>query len=145
RKDSRVTVHSIGCRLLAPDEIRGRCLKLRWGAEQQENAFARQVSFQITAFDRDGLLHEITHFMRDESINISNIWSHTVSYKATIVFSAEMKSPRQVISFLHRVLELSNVTQATYLGRTSEDHIIPERFFSSIASKPQSMPSPSAD
>ena len=129
RKDNKVTVHSEGCRLLAPDEIRGRCLKLRWGEEMQNADLTRHVSFQILAYDRDGLIHEITQIIKDDSINISMLWSHVINFQATIVFSAEMRTPYQVIRFLHRVQEMKNVIYAYYLGRTSEEHIIPERFF----------------
>lgn len=108
RKDGEVTVHNLACPLLHSDDVlSSNLLKLRWGEEGHGNK--RAISMRIDVHDRDGLLFEIGSLMQEEKINITSLCSRSKNHKATIVFGAEIASPRQLVRILHRAQALVNV------------------------------------
>ena len=124
----KIKIHVNGCRLLTPDSMRGgNTIKLRWGTEAEREA--RAITLQVYAHDREGLLNDVTNLFRDDEININFLWSKTENFRALIIFSADVSETGEVIRFLHRALDLKNVINASYMGQTKSEHIIPENFF----------------
>jgi RelA/SpoT family (p)ppGpp synthetase len=110
RKDNSVTIHTLGCTYMRPDNLRGgHALKLRWGGEETEPK--RPLSVHISAHDRDGLLSEIANLMRDEHINITVLCSKSNAHQhvAHIVMRLAVSNPRQTVRVLHRIHSLANI------------------------------------
>ncbi len=113
RQDGIITVHRENCRTLnlADDrpDIEPRRLKLGWG--ESEKRQARLVPLYVDVFDRPGLLHEITLFMQEKSINIFNIctFRKKEAGELTIEMELEVMTPRQMVRVLHQIQALVNV------------------------------------
>lgn len=106
KKNGRVTIHNETCHLLPPETR--KLLRLRWGLDAVNQV--RQVPIAMDVYDRSGLLYEVTDLLRTENINIAGI--HTsVETMGEIRINAllEVKSPRQLVSLLHRIQTLANV------------------------------------
>lgn len=122
-----VKIHTDGCRLLTPDTMRGgNALRLRWGHEKEKET--RAITMRVYAHDRDGLLNDITSLFKRDEININFLWSKTESFKALIIFSANIGNTEQIVRFLHKAHDLKNVIHAGYMGQTRKDHFSPETF-----------------
>ncbi len=120
RRDEVVTMHRIGCRTLSADDMRdGRSLRLRWREDgREEQTQGRPVTIQVSVHDRSDLLHDITHMMHEEQVNIMAVCASSRDHRASIVLSVAAHSPRQVVSLLHRIQALVNVIKVCYLGES---------------------------
>jgi GTP pyrophosphokinase len=113
RQDGIVTVHRENCRALNLTDDRPnmehRRLKLGWG--ESEKRQARLLTIYVDVYDRPGLLHEITQFMQEKSINIFNICTFRKegSGELTIEMELEVMTPRQMVRVLHQIQALVNV------------------------------------
>ena len=66
-----VTVHREGCSILRDREDTNRHLPVAWG--HYETTYASRL--QIKAFDRVGLIRDITHVVSSENVNIHSLTS----------------------------------------------------------------------
>jgi GTP pyrophosphokinase len=75
------------------------------------------VPIRITAFDRHGLMVDITNLISNEGLNITNIGVQMKKDKfqgdvAELYFTIEVQSLEQLSSLLNRIENLPNVLEA---------------------------------
>lgn len=107
RRNRRVTVHRVGCRMLPLDPRAERTLKLSWGSDDQSEV--RLVTVCVEVYDRAGLLYEIADLLTGERINMPAVHAETNNGEAVLYLDMEVASPRQLVRVLHRMQALVNV------------------------------------
>ncbi|MCZ2721680.1 GTP diphosphokinase [Marinomonas sp. 15G1-11] len=85
-----------------------RIVEVSWG-EEVENLFP--VSIQVEAYDRTGLLNDITSLLANEKTNLlsMNTLSTKESHSALIRFTIEIDQLSALSRLLHRINQLPNV------------------------------------
>ncbi len=106
-----ITIHRQDCRNILYLEDKERLIEVDWG-EDIEQVFP--VMIQVLAYDRTGLMRDITEIMVEERINISaaNIATHPKDHTAVITVTLEISSIVQLSRVLDRIEKLPNVFEA---------------------------------
>ncbi|NOZ54197.1 MAG: bifunctional (p)ppGpp synthetase/guanosine-3',5'-bis(diphosphate) 3'-pyrophosphohydrolase [Gammaproteobacteria bacterium] len=110
-----VTVHRRDCpnvlRLL--DVERERVISVSWGGAQTRKTYP--VDIVVTAFDRQGLLRDITTLLTNSHLNVLSMNSHTdkKTYTATFTFTIEVADVDQLSIALTKIEHLQNIMQVT--------------------------------
>ncbi|MFQ5813555.1 MAG: RelA/SpoT family protein, partial [Anaerolineae bacterium] len=106
-----ITIHRQDCRNILYLEDKERLIEVDWG-EDIEQVFP--VMIQVLAYDRTGLMRDITEIMVGERINISaaNIATHPKDHTAAITATLEITSIIQLSRVLARIEKLPNVFEA---------------------------------
>lgn len=88
-----------------------RIIKVEWGSAPQS---AYSVDIIIEAYDRHGLLHDITALLDNERINISALQTLSDKRKNTVdmLITAEIRSIDELSRILTRLNQLPNVASA---------------------------------
>ena len=102
-----ITIHRQDCPNILYLEDKERLIEVDWGED------FRQV-IQVLAYDRTGLMRDITEIMVEERINISaaNIATHPKDHTAVITVTLEISSIVQLSRILDRIDKLPNVFEA---------------------------------
>ncbi|OQY20894.1 MAG: (p)ppGpp synthetase [Anaerolineaceae bacterium 4572_32.1] len=107
-----VTIHRRDCKnlLYLTERDSDRLIEVTWGPEKQ----TYPVVVIIRAYDRGGLLRDITSLVADENCNLSavNITTHKKEHMTTITVTMEISSVAQLSRILTRIERLPNVVQA---------------------------------
>jgi (p)ppGpp synthase/HD superfamily hydrolase len=83
-------------------------IEVSWGTQSQ----TMPVTIRITAFDRAGLLSEISNIIGAESINIAGV-NHKLDHNITTLFiTLEVNDIAQLSRVLAKIERLHNVTEA---------------------------------
>jgi len=110
-----VTVHRRDCPniLYLGDKHRERVIEVEW--ENGRVAETYPVVVRILAYDRDGLLHDISGVVADENINMSAVSISTQKRQnlANMIATLEIHSISQLSRVLTKVEALPNVLEAT--------------------------------
>jgi len=108
-----VSVHKEDCRniLKFREQDSKRIIKVEWG-EEPENTYT--VSIEIEAYDRYGLLRDITSLLDSERINVSAMQTVSNKNKNTVdmIIKTEVRSFSQLSHVLARLNQLPNVASA---------------------------------
>jgi GTP pyrophosphokinase len=108
-----VSVHRRDCpsMLRLKDAADGRLIEVDWG---EGVAGSYPVELQVDAFDRAGLLRDITAILADERINVVavNTSSDQKQQRAHMRFTVEVSDLFQLSRVLSRVSQVPNVTDA---------------------------------
>jgi GTP pyrophosphokinase len=106
-----ITIHRQDCRNILYLEDQERLIEVDWG-EEIEQAFP--VMIQVLAYDRTGLMRDITEITAGERINISaaNIATDPKDRTAVITATLEIKSIVQLSRVLAKIERLPNVFEA---------------------------------
>jgi len=106
-----ITIHRQDCRNILYLEDKERLIEVDWG-EDIEQGFP--VMIQVMAYDRTGLMRDITEIMAEERINITsaNIATHPKDHTAVITATLEITSIIQLSRILDRIEKLPNVFEA---------------------------------
>lgn len=111
-KGKGIAVHRQECpNILQLDgEKRARLIEVDWG--EQGKSF--QAAVAIEAFDRRGLLNEITQILSSAHINIldANVRTSPKDLSANIDLTVEIKDTAQLSQVLNRISQLNNVVEA---------------------------------
>ncbi len=85
-----------------------RLIEVEWGESHQQ---PYQVDVQITAFDRPGLLRDITSVLANEKLNVTgiNTLSGKTAHLTTILLTIEITSIDQLSQVLAKISQVSNV------------------------------------
>ncbi len=112
-----ITVHRGDCRNIVrlDPERRERVIHIEWGRDEDETF---PVDIQITAFDRKGLLHDISRVFSDASINVLSTVteSNARDHRATMRLRAEFANVEQLSRLLAQVAQVPNVLDARRIG-----------------------------
>lgn len=86
-------------------------IEVSWGGPEQD---VYCVDIQIIAYDRKGLLHDITALLSNEKINVTavNTKSDSSTHEAKMRLSLEIENLARLSKLLARINELPNVHQA---------------------------------
>ena len=112
-RGSGVRIHRQDCVnvLNLTDEQRGRLIDVAW-ANQPDNRYT--VGIRITAYDRSGLLHDITHVIAKEGVNVRAVNTHTDEEEnlARMQIVTEIADLNQLLQVLNRVAQIPSVIEA---------------------------------
>ena len=108
-----VTIHRQDCSnaLSLQDQEPERLIEVTWGNSPE---YAYPVEIQITAYDRSGLLRDVTTILANEKVNVLSVQTRTSKedHIASMVLSVEVVSLQQLSTVLAKVDNLPNVIEA---------------------------------
>jgi len=102
------TIHRTDCPNMLRLRDRERIVKVTWGEPQK----TFPISIQIRAYDRQGLMGDISAILTGENINLSDIKLNLSHSLATIVLVIEVSDVSQLSRVLTRIENLPNVVEA---------------------------------
>ena len=112
-KNRGVSIHRDDCTnlLSLQEEQPERIIEVQWGHEQRETY---PVEVEITAYDRHGLLRDITSVFANEGVNVTGMQTRTdaSSNTARLQLSIEVTDLTQLSHVLDRVQGIHNIMQA---------------------------------
>ncbi len=114
RNDNSLTVHSQICHYIRREKTLGRLLKVEWGSGNRQ---AQVITVQIRAYDRPGLLNEISRLMQRENINITYIHMSDNEEMSDmgLILSVRIERPRHLVRILHQIQTLINIISVQIL------------------------------
>jgi GTP diphosphokinase / guanosine-3',5'-bis(diphosphate) 3'-diphosphatase len=101
-----ITVHRRDCPNIINEEERERLIKVEWGDVTQ----VYPVIVQVDAWDRVGLIRDISAIIAEEGVNLSEI--STTNHRddsVTLRFTLEVKSAMQLSKIISRIYSVWNV------------------------------------
>jgi GTP pyrophosphokinase len=101
------TIHRVDCPNILRIGERERLVRVSWG----ESKRVYPVSVQIKAYDRDGLLKDVSTMVSDEGINLGNFKAVVNQNMVTIDLTLEVREIDQLTRILTRLEALPNVMQ----------------------------------
>jgi GTP pyrophosphokinase len=102
------TIHRQDCPNILRMKDRERIVKVTWGEPQ--NTFP--IEIQIKAYDRLGLMGDISNILNDENINLKDIKLNLTHNLAYIVLMIEISDIAQLSRVLTKIENLPNVMEA---------------------------------
>jgi len=111
-----ITVHRKDCPNIIHEEERERLIKVEWGNVEQ----VYPVMIQVDAWDRVGLVRDISGIIAEEGVNLSEI--STVNHEdgsAAMVFTLEVKSAAQLSKITSKIDSVWNVISVARKGEIS--------------------------
>ena len=105
-----VTVHRGDCpNILAMRETE-RLIDVAWGTEEEEHRYV--VPVEVVAYDREGLLGEISTIIAEQRVNIASVDVYTRNQIATLNLRLEIASNKQLTRILSKIDLVPNVVEA---------------------------------
>ena len=102
------TIHRQDCPNILRIQDRERLVKVSWG----ENVRTYPVPIRIHAYDRQGLMGDITTLLNSESVNIVDVQVRMAKNLADLRIVIEVKDLAQLSRILARIENLPNVLEA---------------------------------
>jgi len=102
------TIHRRDCPNILRVRDKERLVRVSWG----HPARTYPVAVRVTAYDREGLLKDVSTVVSEEHINLSNVASSTKAHLAMIDLVMEVTDLGQLSRILSRVEALPNVMEA---------------------------------
>ena len=111
-----ITVHRKDCPNIVHEEEKERLVKVDWGDVAQ----VYPVTIQVDAWDRVGLVRDISAIIAEEGVNLSEVSmdNHRDS-SVTLHFTLEVKSAAQLSKITSRIHSVWNVVSVTRKGEIS--------------------------
>ena len=103
-----VTIHRQDCPNILSQKDRERIIKVSWGS----NPRTYPVPVMIKAYDRQGLMNDISMILSDEGVNILNVELKVAQHQAMLSLVLEVGNIEQLSRVLARIENLPNVTEA---------------------------------
>lgn len=103
-----VTVHRDDCVNIAHENE--RLIDVSWGRQSQEQRYS--VPIEIIAYDREGLMRDVSTMFADERVNMSTVVVNTRHNIATFHLTIELNSIQQLTRILTRLENITSVTDA---------------------------------
>jgi GTP pyrophosphokinase len=95
-------------------EEKERLVDVSWGEHAQE---VYPISIQVDAWERLGLLRDITFVVAEDKVNITGINLEEHGEYVTIFATLEVKDMTQLNQLLSKIRGIRGVTGATRLGK----------------------------
>ncbi len=106
-----VTVHLPTCPTVVNEKDVGRLIDVEW---EGQNAQTYPISIRIEAFDRTGLLNEITNVVAENKVNIIAANIHVnPDQTATMLVTLQVSSVAQLAKVLSRIEQLRDVSSVS--------------------------------
>jgi GTP pyrophosphokinase len=103
-----VTVHRADCANIGVEPE--RLIDVAWGKTSQEQRYS--VAIEIVAYDREGLMLDISTVMADEKVNMSSVNVAVRSNIATFNLTIEISDMQKLTRILTRLENIPSVTEA---------------------------------
>jgi GTP diphosphokinase / guanosine-3',5'-bis(diphosphate) 3'-diphosphatase len=110
-----VTIHRQDCPNILAHTEPERLIEVDWGQEDDERRFA--VPVEVVAYDRPGLIRDISSVIADERVNIAEVQVSTRQEIATFHITMEISDNRQLNRILNKIEQLQSVVE-TYRCNT---------------------------
>jgi GTP pyrophosphokinase len=111
-----ITVHRRDCPNILHEEEKERLIKVEWGDVAQ----VYPVTLQVDAWDRVGLVRDISAIIAEEGVNLSEVnMSNHREDSITLHFTLEVKSAAQLSKIMSRIHSVWNVVSVTRKGEIS--------------------------
>ena len=106
-----VTIHRQDCSNILRMSDNERLIEVEWGEEATETY---PVQVEVEAFDRPGLMRDITSVIAEETINMSaaNMDTHPKNHMAKMMLTLQISDVNQLSRVLARIARLPNVVEA---------------------------------
>ena len=105
-----VTVHRRDCPNIIAMRETERLIDVSWGPEQEEQRYL--VPIEVVAYDREGLLREISTIIADQRVNITSLEVSTRHHIATLYLQLEISSNQQLTRILSKLELVPSVVEA---------------------------------
>ena len=102
-----VTIHRQDCPNILRVRERDRLIRVEWRTKPEK---VYPVTVRIEAFDREGLLRDITTVVADEYVNMGDFSTYRKGHEVQVNVTLEVSDLSQLSRVLSRVEELTNVT-----------------------------------
>jgi len=111
-----ITVHRRDCPNIIHEEEKERLVKVEWGDVAQ----VYPVMIQVDAWDRVGLVRDISAIIAEEGVNLSEVnMSNHRDDSVTISLTLEVKSATQLSKIMSRIYSVWNVVSVARKGEIS--------------------------
>jgi len=111
-----ITVHRRDCPNIIHEEEKERLIKVEWGDVAQ----VYPVTIQVDAWDRVGLVRDISAIIAEEGVNLSEVsMGNHRDESVTLYFTLEVKSAAQLSKIMSRIYSVWNVVSVTRKGEIS--------------------------
>ena len=111
-----ITVHRRDCPNIIHEEEKERLVKVEWGDVAQ----VYPVMIQVDAFDRVGLVRDISAIIAEEGINLNEVsMGNHRDDNVTLYFTLEVKSAAQLSKIMSKIYSVWNVVSVTRKGEIS--------------------------
>ncbi len=111
-----ITVHRRDCPNIVNEEEKERLISVEWGDVAQ----VYPVMIQVDAWDRVGLVRDISAIIAEEGVNLSEVnMSNHRDDNVTLHFTLEVKSAAQLSKIISRIYSVWNVVSVTRKGEIS--------------------------
>ncbi len=104
-----VTIHRADCRNILNTKDTERIIEVSWGDKHEEQRYS--VPIEIVAYDRAGLLRDVSTVIADEKISIADVRLTTRQDIAVIHVVLDISSYRQITRVLTRLGMIRSVTE----------------------------------
>jgi len=111
-----VTIHRTDCPNILSLSDPERLIDVSWGGMSDEHHYA--VPVEIVAYDREGLIRDISTVIADEKVNIAEVRVSTKQEIATFHITMEISHNQQLTRILARIGQIRSVVE-TYRCNTS--------------------------
>ncbi|MFO7323156.1 MAG: GTP diphosphokinase [Chloroflexota bacterium] len=105
-----VTVHRSDCPNIQSSAESERLIEVNWGRVKNEQRFT--VPVEIVAYDREGLMRDISTVIADEKVNMSSVSVSTRQNIATFDLTMELTDLQQLARVLTRIECIASVVEA---------------------------------
>jgi GTP pyrophosphokinase len=103
-----ITVHRVDCPNIGHESE--RLIEVNWGRPNVEQRYS--VPIEIIAYDRDGLMKDISTVVADERVSMSSVNVSVKNNIATFYLTAEIATMEQLNRILARISSLRSVVEA---------------------------------
>ena len=111
-----ITVHRRDCPNIIHEEEKERLVKVEWGDVAQ----VYPVMVQVDAWDRVGLVRDISAIIAEEGVNLGEVsMGNDRDGGVTLYFTLEVKSAAQLSKIMSRIYSVWNVESVTRKGEIS--------------------------
>lgn len=104
-----VTIHRQDCSNILSLNDRERLIDVEWGKSDNEQRYA--VPIEIVAYDREGLMRDITTVIADERVNISDVNVSTKQQIATLHLTIQIGNDQQLTRVLAKIGQVRSVVE----------------------------------
>jgi GTP pyrophosphokinase len=111
-----VTIHRQDCvHVFAKPEAEHRLIQVEWG---ESDLHVYPVDIRIRAYDRQGLLRDITSILSNDKINVIAVNTHTDKDNniADLILTVEIADLNALMTILNKILQLPNILEAERLS-----------------------------
>jgi GTP pyrophosphokinase len=105
-----VTVHRRDCNNIQTMNDPERLIDVSWGGLAREQRYS--VPIEVIAYDREGLMRDISTVIADEKVNLSSVRVSTRQNIATFHMTMEIENSRQLTRVLSKIEGVTSVVEA---------------------------------